>query len=76
MRKLLLLPLVLIIPLVLAGRSLTTIPASETRNLIASNAPAALASKGTVAPRSGAVTLAPTPEEGRAARLVLSLIHI
>ncbi len=74
MRKLLLLPLVLIVPLVLAGRSLTIIPAPEARNLIASNAPAALASQGAVAPRSGAVTLAPTQEEGRAARLVYGLL--
>ncbi len=76
MRKLLLLPLVLIVPLVIAGRALTTAPAPSQppRNLIASNAPAALASTGTLAPRSGAVTLAPTSEEARAARLVYGLL--
>jgi len=75
MRKLLLLPLVLIVPLVIAGCSLTTnASTSEARNLIASTAPAALASKGPAAPRNGSITLAPTAEEGRAARLVYGLL--
>ncbi len=74
MRKILLLPLVLIVPLVIAGRSLTHTSAREPQHLIASNAPAALASSGAVAPRSTAATLAPTAEEARAARLVYGLL--
>ena len=74
MRKLMLLPLVLIVPLVIAGRSLTHAPAPQLRNLIASTAPAALANSAALGPRSGSITLAPTAEEGRAARLVYGLL--
>jgi carboxyl-terminal processing protease len=74
MRKLLLLPLILIVPMVLAGCSMTTAPATESRNLIASNAPAALTSSAVAVPRKGSVTLAPTAEEGTAAQLVYGLL--
>ena len=75
MRKYLLLPLLLIVPLVLAGHSTTTTPTFDMRHLIASNAPAALASGGAIASsRSGAVTFAPTVEEAHAAQLVAGLL--
>jgi carboxyl-terminal processing protease len=75
MRKLVLLPLVLIMPLVLASHSLSTAPAPESRNLIASNAPAALAGRtAVVAAHGDAVTLTPTADEGKAARLVYDVL--
>jgi carboxyl-terminal processing protease len=77
MRKLMLIPLALIVPLVLVGHSLTTVPANPARNqgtLIASNAPAALADHTRSASQAGAVGLAPTAEEGHEARLVYGLL--
>jgi carboxyl-terminal processing protease len=77
MRKLLLLPLVLIVPLVIAGHSLTSgalAPSPAPQNLIASNSPAALASNAGTQQDKSAVTLAPTPEEARAARLTYGLL--
>ena len=76
MRKILLLSLVLIVPLVFVGKSLTATNTPQPQYLIASNAPAALASAH--AQRSDShsrnVTLAPTATEGRAARLVYGLL--
>ena len=77
MRKILLLPLALAIPLVLVGRTQTTAQAPDSiapRNLIASTGPAALASATPVSTGGGSVSLAPTAEEGRAARLVYGLL--
>jgi len=78
MRKLMLLPLALVIPLILVGHSLTTAPKSYEDNLhdlIASTAPAALATHGTAAPRNNAsVGLAPTAQEGHEAWIVYRLL--
>ena len=76
MRKILLLPLVLVVPLVFAGRSLTATDTPQPQYLIASNAPAALADANATPSGSHGrnITLAPTATEGRAARLVYGLL--
>ena len=75
MRKLWLLPLVLVVPLLVAGHSLGSAPASEYGDLVASNAPVALASRSpALRSHASSVALAPTSDEGRAGELVYGLL--
>jgi len=76
MRKLLLMPLMLALPLALLGCKLQHQASLDPLTAIASNAPSAAPMAAGASPRTanGNLTLAPTVEEGHAARLVYGLL--
>ncbi len=75
MRKLLLLPLLLVVPLVIAARSPNTATAYESQAIAATRAPVALASRGpAMQSHASSVALAPTDDEAHAADLVAGLL--